>query len=91
LAQGRRNHVISSRINIANLLSALGQHPQALAMIALALQEAQELKFDALLPELYAGQMDIAQAAGDLPLVIAAARLSLSTSARLSSERSERA
>lgn len=74
LAAGRHAHALESRANLARALSAMGRHREALDTIATAIAEAKRLKFELALAELYASQSRIAEAAGDLPLALQAAR-----------------
>jgi len=74
LAAGRHAHAIESRANIARALSAMKRHDEAKATIAAAIEQARTRKYEMVLAELYPTQSRIAEAAGDLPLALDAAR-----------------
>lgn len=91
LAQGKTQHSISSRRNIATALAALGQSEQALHEIETALADARRLELGRISAQLLATQAEVAEQAGRLPLALAATRELIQLNARLSSREVERA
>jgi GGDEF domain-containing protein len=75
--QGRLMHALSSQMNIARALSKLEMHQQALTTVEQAISDAKTIDYSSGLGDLYELQMDVAEAAGDLPLAIQAARQSM--------------
>ena len=71
---GRVAHALLSRANIARAQGALKQYPQALSEIEGAIAEAQKLKLDGLVPDLYDTQSRLSEASGNLKLALAASR-----------------
>lgn len=91
LAQGRDAHAISSLINIGNVQSSLGQHALALAAIEQALSLAKKNALDSSFSSIYEQQMQLAEAAGDLPLALAAARQAITAKSTAFDEHNARA
>ena len=91
LAQGRTAHAVSSLTNIASVQNSLGQHTLALASIAQALSLAKKNALDSTFSAIYEQQMEIAEAAGDLPLALASARQAITAKAKDFDEHNARA
>lgn len=88
---GKAQHSLSSHINIARAQSALGRHREALASIEAALAIAAEHKLSAFLGAIHSAQMEVAEAAGNFPLALAAAREAIDASYALNTEQRARA
>jgi diguanylate cyclase (GGDEF)-like protein len=91
LAASKFTHAVSSRINIAYALSKLGRHKEALASIDAAIADAERVGLDSFKDAIYLAQMEVAKAAGKLPLALEAAALSMEASTELASEQTNRA
>lgn len=91
LASGKLLHAVSSRINIAIALSALGRHAEALTTIREAIDEARKHEFRAQLPGLHKVLSDVAEAAGQPEVALQAAREALDLAEAFTGEREERA
>ncbi|MDA3914287.1 GGDEF domain-containing protein, partial [Oleiagrimonas sp.] len=74
LAAGRDNDALLSRDNIARAYAALGQPKRAMKIIEAAIHDAEHSSNHGLLPRLYAGDSQFAEAAGDLKHALASAR-----------------
>lgn len=88
---GKAQHSLSSHINVARAQSALGRHREALASIDAALAIATEHKLSAYLGTIHSAQMEVAEAAGNFPLALAAARAAIDASYALNTEQRTRA
>lgn len=88
---GKAQHSLSSHVNVARAQSALGRHREALASIDAALAIATEHKLSAYLGTIHSAQMEVAEAAGNFPLALAAARAAIDASYALNTEQRTRA
>ncbi|HWS26922.1 MAG TPA: diguanylate cyclase [Xanthomonadales bacterium] len=88
---GKAQHSLSSHVNVARALSALGRHDEALAGIESALAIAADHKLSSYLGSVYFAQMEVAEAAGKFPLALAAARAAIDASYELNTEQRTRA
>jgi diguanylate cyclase (GGDEF)-like protein len=84
-------HALSSQMNIARAQSSLNLHPQALATVDQAIRDALAIQYSSGLGDLYELQMQIAEAAGDLPKAINAARLAMAVNMKEFDQRNARA
>lgn len=90
-AAGKLQYTVSSRMNIASALSALGRHREAQANVDAAIAVAGQLDLRSLDGAIQTVQMDIAEAAGDFPRALAAARSAIEASYILNDEQRQRA
>jgi diguanylate cyclase (GGDEF)-like protein len=91
LAAGKINHAVSSYVNVALAQSALGLHTQALNSVDQALRAASDVGLESRKDAIYRAQMEIAEAAGNWPLAIEAARKAMEAAGALQSEQQKRA
>jgi diguanylate cyclase (GGDEF)-like protein len=90
LATGRTGFAVTSRRNIALILSGMQRHREALASIAAAIAQAKSAKLNSFLPEFYQTQMEVAIAANQLRLAVGAARNCIEVSTAQSNEKASR-
>lgn len=91
LAVGKRQHAVSSHLNIAYAQSALGHHREAQSSVDAAMAIADEVDLDSFKGAIQTVQMDIAEAARDFPRALAAARSAIEASYELNDEQRQRA
>ena len=91
LKAGKLQHAVSSHMNIANALSALGRHREAQASIDAAKDAAAKVDLSSFRGIIETVQMDIAEAAGDFPRALSAARNAIDASYELNDEQRQRA
>lgn len=90
-AAGKLQYTVSSHMNIASALSALGRHREAQASVDAALATAVRLDLRSFEGAIHTVQMDVAEAAGDFPRALAAARSAVEASYVLNNEQRQRA
>ncbi|HJR12414.1 MAG TPA: tetratricopeptide repeat-containing diguanylate cyclase [Rhodanobacteraceae bacterium] len=73
-AAGRESDALISQHDIARAMEAMGQHREAMDLIASTVDEARKAHLDGLLPDLLQEQSRMAERSGDLKLALAAAR-----------------
>lgn len=91
LGSGKLQHAVSSRVNIARALSALGRHAEARRAIDEAIAEAERLELAPMREWLHLSAMEVAEAAGDLGRALASAQTAIESGSALQEERTQRA
>ncbi|HEU0276858.1 MAG TPA: diguanylate cyclase [Rhodanobacteraceae bacterium] len=76
-ASGRLSDALISQYDISRALEAMGQHKEAMALIAATVEETRRARLDSLLPDMLQQQSRLAERNGDLRLALAAERAAL--------------